>query len=198
MAVDADEAYMRGLDFFTTAVGTVPPDGWDGDTPCAGWRPIDLLGHVGQATRFGTALLRAEAPGRDPVEVPGDAVQGDPVTWWSALADAARAAVPGADLDRVVDSPRGPRSIREGFSFPAVDLFVHGWDLTRSAGRDVQIPEDMIAFAYALAEPMPEEVLRGPGVFGPQVIPPTEATPTQRLVAWMGRDPLWRPAAGGA
>lgn len=191
MSIDADEVYLRGLDFFTGAVAGVGD--WQAPSPCAGWRAVDVLGHVGQATRFGTALLRGEEPGWAPAEVPGDVVQGDPVTWWSALADAARAAVPGVDLDRVVDSPRGPRSMREGLSFPAVDLFVHGWDIARSAGGDVVIPDEVIAFSYALAEPMPEEVLRGPGVFGPEVTPPQDAAPTQRLVAWMGRDPHWEP-----
>jgi hypothetical protein len=47
-----------------------------------------------------------------------------------------------ADLTTVVDSPMGRRSIGEGLSFPAVDLFVHGWDLARSVGAEGVIPPE--------------------------------------------------------
>lgn len=193
MAVDADEAYTRGLDFFTEAVAAVPADGWGNPSPCAQWRALDLLGHVGGIVRFGTEMLRGRQPAPPAADPPGDLVEGDPAQWWAASVEPARSSLSGVDLDQVLDSPRGRLSVREGFSFPAVDLFVHGWDLARSAGRGVQIPDDIIAFAYALAEPMPEDALRSPGVFGPEVQPPAGAAPTQRLVAWMGRDPSWAP-----
>ncbi|QDQ98118.1 TIGR03086 family metal-binding protein [Tomitella fengzijianii] len=195
MAIDADEVYIRGLHFFTDAVEAVGPDRWQQPSPCEGWRALDVLGHMGGVVRFGTALLRGEEPGWSIPDRPGDIVEGNPHAWWTALAGPARGAIEGVDLDAVMDSPRGPRSVREGLSFPAVDLFVHGWDLVHSVGREAEIPADVAAFSYKLSEPMPEEVLRGPGVFGPEVQVPDGATATQKLVAWMGRDPAWSPPA---
>ena len=81
-------------------------------------RALDVLGHVGQGTRFGTLLLEGAQPAWAPVEPPGAAVDGTPGEWWEQLADQARTAVAGADLSRVLDSPRGQRSIAEGLSFP--------------------------------------------------------------------------------
>lgn len=189
----ADEAYVRGLDFFGGIVAEVPVSAWTKPSPCQGWRLIDVLGHVGTAVRFGTALLRADDPAWEPVDPPGSAVDVDPLPWWSALSDAAREAVRGVDLTRVVDSPMGPRSIGEGLGFPAVDLFVHAWDLGRGVGIDVELPVEAMDFAHAVLDPIPEEQMRSPGVFAEQVSTSADATPSQAFLGWTGRDPSWTP-----
>ena len=107
------------------------------------------------------------------------------------LADQARTAVAGADLSRVLDSPRGQRSIAEGLSFPAVDLFVHGWDIGKSAGVDLDLPAGAIEFAHAVLEPLPAGQVRNPRVFAAERPAPPGATDSQALIAWTGRDPDW-------
>ena len=119
--------------------------------------------------RSGHPLRNAAPPGRPaglaPVEPPGAAVDGTPGEWWEQLADQARTAVAGADLSRVLDSPRGQRSIAEGLSFPALDLFVHGWDIGKSAGVDLDLPAGAIKFARAVLEPLPAGQVRSPAGF---------------------------------
>ena len=88
-----------------------------------------------------------------------------------------------------VDSPMGRRPIGQGLSFPAVDLFVHGWDLARSIGRDVEIPGEAIEFAHHALGQIPAEQMRSPRVFGLQVELPADGTASQRFLAWTGRDP---------
>lgn len=127
------------------------------------------------------------------MDPPGAAVDGDPVAWWEALAGPAREAVSGVDLSRVVESPMGRRTIGEGLSFPALDLFVHAWDLGRAVGADVEIPAQAIEFAHSVIDPLPAEQVRSPRVFAPEVAPAASATPTQRFIAWTGRDPHWAP-----
>ncbi|MCW2909180.1 MAG: hypothetical protein JWL68_3969 [Actinomycetia bacterium] len=136
---------------------------WQGVSPCQGWRPLDILGHVGQATRFGTLLLQGAQPEWSPVEPPGAAVEGRPGPWWRGLAAPARSAVAGADVAQVVDSPRGKRTIGDGLSFPAVDLFVHGWDVAKSAGRDLVLPAEAVEFARSVLEPSPPSRSAVPG-----------------------------------
>ena len=191
----SDEAFVYGLDFFTDVVARVPDSGWGRPSPCTGWRAIDVLGHVGSAVRFGTALLRGESPEWEPVDPPGSAVHADPGAWWYALVEPARQAVQGADLSRMVDSPLGRRSIGEGLGFPAVDLFVHAWDLGRSVGSDVDIPAHAVEFAHAVIDPIPDEQKRSPRVFAKAVPPPADATASQSFLAWTGRDPAWTPAS---
>ena len=189
----SDVAFLGGLDFFSAVVARMGASDWDRPSPCRGWRALDVLGHVGSAVRFGTELLRGDRPVWAPVDPPGAAVDGDPVAWWEALAGPAREAVSGVELSRVVESPLGKRSIGEGLSFPALDLFVHAWDLGRAVGADVEIPAEAIEFAHSVIDTLPAEQVRSPRVFAPEVAPAASATPTQRFIAWTGRDPHWAP-----
>ena len=108
-----------------------------------------MFGHVGSAVRFGTNLLRDDRPVWEPVDPPGAVVEGEPGAWWETLAGPAREAVSGVELSRVVESPMGRRSIGEGLSFPALDLFVHAWDLGRVVGADVDIWFRCVSFSRA-------------------------------------------------
>lgn len=87
----------------------------------------------------------------------------------------------------------GRRSIGEGLSFPALDLFIHARDIGRVVGADVEIPAEAIEFAHAVIDPIPAGQVRSPRVFAAEVSPPPDATPTQRFIAWTGRDPRWGP-----
>jgi uncharacterized protein (TIGR03086 family) len=189
----SDAVFLDGLEFFSRAVGRLQASDWDRPSPCSGWRALDVLGHVGSAVRFGTKLLQDDRPVWEPVDPPGSAVEGDPGSWWAALVGPAREAVSGVDLSRVVESPMGRRSIGEGLSFPALDLFVHAWDLSRVVGADVEIPLQAIEFARGVIDPIPAEQVRSARVFAAEVAPPPDATPTQRFIAWTGRDPRWAP-----
>lgn len=190
-----DTAFVHGLDVFDGVVATVPATGWHRPTPCAGWRLLDVLGHLGQGVGYGTALLRGTAGPWAPVDPPGAAVTGDPGTWWAALSADARHAVNGVDLTRVVEGPMGPRTVADGLGFPALDLFVHAWDLAAALGHDLDLPDAAIGFAHGVLAHVPPERLRSAPVFGPEADVPDDATPTQLFVAWTGRDPQWQAPA---
>lgn len=192
MTWDSLDTYRAGLDFFTAVVDGVPAGSWQRPSPCERWRALDVLGHVGQTTEMGARILQGGEIRFDPADPPGAAVGDDPVAWWRRLAHAARVALDGVeDLDRVVESPAGPRTVRDGLSFPAVDLFVHGWDLAAATGESVTIPDEAIAFIRAMFEHVPDGVARQPGVFAPRLDAPADASPTDALIAFTGRDPSW-------
>lgn len=195
MTSQPDAVFIDGLDFFTSAVGRLDASDWERPSPCEGWRTLDVLGHVGAAVRFGTLLLMDRQPAWSPVDPPGGAVEGEPAAWWDALVEPARQAVTGADLGKVVDSPMGPRPIGEGLSFPAVDLFVHAWDLARCVGDDMDLPVAIIDFAHAHIDPLPDVAVRSDRVFASAVPVPADASPSQAFIAWTGRDPHWSPTA---
>jgi uncharacterized protein (TIGR03086 family) len=100
-------------------------------------------------------------------------------------------------LTLVVDSPVGRRTVGDGLSFPALDLFVHGWDLARSTGGDVVIPAEAIEFARAIFEPIPEEQIRSARIFGDAVAPAPGSSQSDAFIAWTGRDPRWAPPTSG-
>lgn len=193
MTLPPDEAFRYGLDFFGAVVTGVPAAEWRQPTPCVGWCALDVLGHVGTAIAYGTALLLGRNPTWEPADPPGSAVDAEPAAWWSALAGPAREAATGVDLTRQIDSPMGRRSIGDGLSFPAVDLFVHAWDLGRAVGVDVEIPAAAIEFAHRVIDPIPEERARSARVFAQPVPSPAGATASQALLSWTGRDPNWTP-----
>src|SRR6201996_9860480 len=109
VTMQPDAAFLQGLDFFGRAVGQLSPADWERPSPCSGWRALDVLGHVGQATRFGTALLQGTRPDWSPVEPPGAVVEGTPAAWGTGPADQAAEVVSGVDLTREGDSPAGRR-----------------------------------------------------------------------------------------
>jgi uncharacterized protein (TIGR03086 family) len=191
VTLQPDAAFLQGLDFFGGAVGQLSPADWERDSPCQGWRALDVLGHVGQATRFGTALLQGTRPDWSPVEPPGALVEGGPEAWWTGLAGPADAAVSGVDLTREVESPAGRRSIGAGLSFPALDLYIHGWDIARAGGVDLVIPAEAIEFAHAVIDPVPEDRVRNGRVFAAVRPAPAGATDSEAFLAWTGRDPAW-------
>lgn len=185
-----DVAFLEGLDFFSRIVRSIGAQDWSRPSPCPGWTAIDVLGHIGAGIDAGTTLLRGERLEWNPIDPPGQVVSGDPVRWWAAKARSAKDAVRGVDLAKEIDSPRGKRSIGEGLTFPAIDLFVHGWDLARSAGDDVEIPDAAIEFAHRALDAVPAEQLRSERVFKSAADVPASATATQEFIAWTGRDPI--------
>lgn len=186
----SDQVFLSGLDVFGDVVRRVPPDAWDRPSPCEGWTALDVLGHLGTSMGMGLSLMRGDQPTWPEAERPGDLVEGDPVVYWEALADEARVLIPQADLDLVMDTPMGPRTVADRLAFPAIDLYVHAWDIARAAGFDVTVPDDVIEFSHGYIDPFPVEMVRGgSGAFGPEVAPPPDATPTEAFIGWTGRDP---------
>lgn len=193
MTWDSATMYAQGLTFFTTIVNGIQTESWQNPSPCEGWQALDVLGHVGQATEMGTRILTGADMTFQRAEPPRSIVGDDPKTWWDDLAASARDALAGApDLDAVVDSPMGKRTVREGLSFPGVDLFVHGWDLGTATGQSVEIPSEAIAFIEMMFTNIPDDVSRRPGVFGSRIEVLAGASPTDTIIAFCGRDPHWK------
>ena len=182
--------FLDGLDVFVRVIVQMTPDDWTLDSPCEGWTPLDVLGHLGTSLAMGAALLAGEQPTWPEADRPADLVDGDPVAFYRAAADRCRTGVEGADLDLVMDTPMGPRTVADRLAFPAIDLYVHAWDIAKPAGIAVEIPDGAIDFAHRYIDPIPAEMVRGPkGAFGPEAEVPADATATEAFIAWTGRAP---------
>ncbi|OYV62748.1 MAG: hypothetical protein B7X01_01250, partial [Acidiphilium sp. 21-62-4] len=120
---------------------------------------------------------------------------GEPRAWWAAIAEPARLAVAGVDLAQMVDSPMGRRTVGDGLSFPALDLFIHAWDLGKSVGAELVVPARVIDFTHHVIDPLPDAAVRNRGVFASAVLAPSDASESQEFIAWTGRDPLWSPSS---
>jgi uncharacterized protein (TIGR03086 family) len=190
MTPTSDVAFLDGLDLFGTVVEAVPAGRWDAPTPCAGWNALDVLGHLGSSIDFGVSILEGREHAWPTVDRPAELVDGEPAPYWDRIADRARSALVGVDLEATRETPMGTRSVARSLAFPAIDCFVHAWDIGHAVGIAVELPEDAIVFTHHYLDPMPQDRMRGPGgAFGPELAPPAGASPTEALIAWTGRAP---------
>ena len=186
----SEQLFVSGLDVFSSVVDAVGVDDWNKPSACAGWTNLDVLGHLGSSVDMGIKLLSGEQPSFPDAATPGELVVGRPSDYWAGLALAARAAVEGADLDLVMDTPMGKRTVRDRLAFPAMDLYIHARDIGHGLGIDVVLPDDLIEFSHDYIDPFPKDMVRGEnGAFGPELDPPADATAAERYLAWTGRAP---------
>lgn len=67
----------------------------------------------------------------------------------------------------------------------------HGWDLCRATGSAVPYSDDEAVVALAAAEAIIEDQYRGTGMFDQKVDVGLQATPVEKLMGFLGRDPHW-------
>ena len=166
----------------------------DRPTPSADTSVADLLSHLhGLACAFRAGAEKQPDSGPPPARPP-------------ALTEDWRVELP-ARLTALVEAWRVPAA-REGttsvggVSMPAAmvavvaldELLLHGWDLARATGQTYDADPEAVAacrgFVAAMARP--EGV---PGLFGPPVPVPDDASPMDQLLGLSGRDPGWSATA---
>jgi uncharacterized protein (TIGR03086 family) len=70
----------------------------------------------------------------------------------------------------------------------AIEIAVHGWDISQACGQRRPIPDALAATLLAIAPLLIPETSRRP-LFSPPVRPAAQASPGDRLVAFLGRKP---------
>ena len=174
------------IDLFIDAVEPISPERWDQPSNLEDWTLRDLVAHaIGSAAKI-VALVEGREVADRP-SAPADWVAEEPVALLRSSAARLREVLPGADLTAMRPSPQGEVPLRRALAFPVADLALHSWDVHRSQGRRVELPDALLAFCRDLVESIPERALRRPGAFGPAQPAPADATPTARLLAYLGR-----------
>ncbi len=164
---------------FSARVEAVGADDWSKPTCCEGWDVAKLVDHAIGAQRMVPKALGAAGA----IDATGD----DVVLVWRTVRDAADEAIgaPGA-LDEQVKLPFGQMTAGVGLGFPMSDMLVHTWDLARAIGSDDRLDPAACEKALADLEPI-DELLRGPGFYGPKLAPAAGADAQDRLLAFLGR-----------
>ena len=160
-------------------------------TPCADWDLETLLAHLAASMADLELAIRTGHLDLDPPELDllaaADPDGGDPV---EVLRDRA------ANLLFACYAHHGPDRfvLVGGLPLPAgivactgaVEIAVHGWDVQAARGRGSPIPP---ALATAMLRVSPLLVTRREGLFAAPVQVPSQASPGDRLVAYLGRHP---------
>jgi len=100
-----------------------------------------------------------------------------------------------------VSTPGGPMTLEDHVDqVVSDDLVLHGWDLARATGQDETIPAADVERLWATATAVPADLMerfRTPGAFGPgievygaEVKVPHDAPLQDRLLGYVGRDPM--------
>jgi len=185
--MSAADEHRRVAAAFTERVrGTTD---WEAPAPVDGWVARDVVDHL-------VTWLPAFLAGNGVHGVgPGDVrVADDPVAAWLAHADSVQALLdgPGA-AQQVDDSHMGQWAVGDLVNqIYTSDVFMHTWDLARATGQDETLDPETCAAMLAGMEPI-DEMLRQSGQYGPRVEVSPDADAQTRLIAFIGRDPEWRP-----
>jgi len=171
-------------------VAAVRPDQLAGPTPCAGWSLRDLLGHM-IVSNLGFAAAADGAPvgGEvwDSVEAPDDVFSG-----YLESAAAVSAAFTRAEPDVPVPVfGYGTFALATALRMHIVDFVIHGWDVARAIGWRWRYDPELVEVAYPIMlgfqGPRPNKA------FGMIHEVPADASSTDRLMGFVGRDPDWTP-----
>ena len=177
----------------TEIVKRTPARQMDAPTPCAEWDVRALLNHIIGTLWLADGLFADRAPRymMAPGGLPSaDLAGSDPAAAYSEASSAALAAARSGDaLTRVHVTPLGemPGPVLAGFT--TLDVLMHGWDLAKATGKPAELDERLAAHALEFAEQAlasPES--RGARI-GPAVAVGADASVTQRLAAFLGRQP---------
>ena len=186
------EAFDRAVASTAGIVKTVRPDQAGAPTPCTEWDVRDLLNHIIGTLWLSEALLsdRAARHPMAPGGLPGtDLADPDPAAAYAeASAAALTAASVGDTLTRVHPTPLGDMPGPALAGFTTLDIAVHGWDLARATGQRAALDDTLAAHVLAFAEQAVTHETRAPRI-GPAVPVPAGAPLTDRLVAFLGRQP---------
>ncbi len=164
----------------------VTPDELPLPTPCAGWDTRALLAHLCDSTAALEAAIRTGDLALDPKAASDPGQGADALV--EALRDGAAALLCACYL------PSGRFVMADGVPIPAgivactgaVEIAVHGWDVSAARGLACPIPA---ALAERLLSLCPLLLFRRRGLFADPVAVPPGAGPCDRLVGYLGRDP---------
>ncbi|MEQ1787715.1 MAG: TIGR03086 family metal-binding protein [Acidimicrobiales bacterium] len=165
-----------------TVVAGVRSDQYGDATPCSEWTVRELLEHmIGVVDGLGSA-----AAGREPTPFTlGD----DPTAQLRAAAAGTMAAwrAPGV-LDQIVNGGAGPMPGHVLAGINLLDTATHVWDLATATGQPAALPDEVAEAALEAGRGIISPEIR-PGRFDPEIAAPADATPTDALVAFLGRTP---------
>jgi len=189
------------ISYALVTVQAVTPELLPHPTPCQAWDVGMLLRH---ATESLAALQEGIDAGRIGLSPGPDDPAGDPaelfrdragrfLSAWtsSARTDSARS---GAAQTGAGDCPEiiaiADRRLTLGLmtGVGALEMAVHGWDLSRACGHCRPIPGPLATSLLHISPLLVPHTGRAP-LFGPPVTVPPMATPSDQLVAYLGRDP---------
>jgi uncharacterized protein (TIGR03086 family) len=184
--MDLLDALAQTFDHAGKVVAGVGADQLDAPTPCREWDVRTLLAHtMGVIANIGRGA-RGEKLLADMNAFP---LEADLATQFRTEADRTLSAWSVRGLEGEVDIGAGPMPAQIGISINLVDTATHSWDIARATGQDGNLPDELAGTALAVGQGFINDDVRSFAGFEPAVPVAGDAGPTDRLVAFLGRQP---------
>jgi uncharacterized protein (TIGR03086 family) len=162
-------------------------------TPCEGWDLRALLLHVTDSLTVLAGALRADHIPLAPPPAHEPAAGADPLPCLRRQARALLGACATASAEeRLVAIADRELTTSMVTAAGAIEIAVHGWDISAACGIPRPIPPPLAAALLPLAPLLIPRATRT-GLFADPVPAPEPADPSDRLLAFLGRQP--HPAA---
>jgi uncharacterized protein (TIGR03086 family) len=184
--VDRIESIERASAFAEEKVRRVRAEDMTNPTPCPEFDVRALLNHmIGNL-----GLLTVAARGENAERPDADQFGTDPGTAYGERREELLVALASAGVfDRDWQMPFGnlPGQLMANVAF--MEHLTHGWDIAKATDQDTTIPADLVEACMAVAKATGDDLLRMPGVCGPAVDVPDDASAQDEFIAFMGRNP---------
>lgn len=183
----------RAMSYTLGSLLLVTPDAMSNPTPCTEWDLRALLIHMDDSLlALHDAIVNGhvdlDPPDRGETDVDYGDPAVDPVT--SLRTRAMRVTGAWADARAPGQISIADRSLSSSIvaATGAVEVAVHGWDVARACRQDRQVPpalaEELLELCWLLVRDADR-----PTRFAARVDVPSSASPSDRLVAFLGRRP---------
>jgi uncharacterized protein (TIGR03086 family) len=176
----------QAFDHAAQVVRGVRPEDLDKPTPCRDWDVRTLVSHfAGVVVNMGRGAAGEALLPPDRAFVVGD----DLADRFRADADRTLAAWRAQGLEGEVDVGAGPMPATVAAGVNLLDTATHTWDLAKATGQPAELPDDLAATVLEAAHGITSPELREVVGIDPPLPVADDASPTAKLVAYMGRRP---------
>ena len=176
MELDLLDLYGRASDWTGVKVRGATTK-LDAPTTCDKWDVRMLMNHMLQTQRYFVGSARGENVALTPD--PPDLLSGDPCSDFKQARD---------ETLQTFGAPGTIEKTGPALGIAFSDQLLHGWDLAVSTGQDATMPDGLPEAAYGMIHGRFTDEQRK-GVFKPEVVVGTGASPQEKLLAYTGRDP---------
>jgi len=174
---------------------TVTPELLSRPTPCREWDLRTLLRHACESLAAFSEGIKTGRVGLDPAAQDGD-LAADPARAFCDRACQLLDAWTGPVHQRqVVDIVGCPLAASVMAATAALEIAVHGWDISRACGQRQPIPRALAIDLLAITPVLVPRAGRHPLFAAPVTVAAT-AGPSDRLAAFLGRSPAIAPMPG--
>ncbi|MGI9607027.1 MAG: TIGR03086 family metal-binding protein [Acidimicrobiales bacterium] len=182
--MDATQAMQETDQIVSGLISNLTSDHREMRTPCDEWNVHELIEHMCSGAHGIAGGLQGQAP---PEEAPDLLANGPAAGWAEASGHLTEAATPEI-LQAMHQMPFGEVPGEAALSVIVADAATHAWDLAQATGQELQMSDELAAFANATWQGLvPAEDRPQPGGFKPALAASDDASPLEQMLAFTGR-----------